>query len=105
MKATLERMPEVAQAFTRGEILAAPPEGYSLLAQVRRSYYAPRDRDVVFVPKPYFINKVPTGTTHGTPYDYDQHVPQLWFGAGVTPTASASVYTASTWSPTLTTLK
>lgn len=85
VKATLQRLPEVAQAFTRSEILAAPPEGDSLLAQVRRSYYAPRDRDVVFVLKPYFINKTPTGTTHGTPHDYDQHVPQLWFGAGVTP--------------------
>ena len=74
-----------AQAFTRAEILAIAPEGESVPAMVRRSYYGPSDRDVVFVVKPYFMNKVPTGTTHGTPYDYDTHVPQLWFGAGVMP--------------------
>ncbi|MDI1251093.1 MAG: hypothetical protein PSV13_19685, partial [Lacunisphaera sp.] len=26
-----------------------------------------------------------TGTTHGTPYQYDTHVPQLWYGVGVPP--------------------
>ena len=49
----------------------------------RRGYYAPRDREVVYVLKPYFMDKHPFGTTHGTPYEDDTHVPQVWFGAGV----------------------
>lgn len=85
LKTALLSLPSVAEVYTRAEILAAPPEGDSLLAAVRRSYYAPRDHDVGIVLKPYFINRTPAGTTHGMPYDYDQHVPQLWFGAGVTP--------------------
>ncbi len=85
LKESLLQAPFVGQAFTRAEILAIAPEGESVPAMVRRSYYGPSDRDVVFVVKPYFMNKVPTGTTHGTPYDYDTHVPQLWFGAGVMP--------------------
>lgn len=85
LKTALLSLPSVAAVYTRAEILAAPPEGDSQLAAVRRSYYAPRDHDVGIVLKPYFINRTPAGTTHGMPYDYDQHVPQLWFGAGVTP--------------------
>ena len=40
---------------------------------------------MIFVLKPYFMDRPKSGTNHGTPYDYDTHVPQLWFGAGVTP--------------------
>ena len=53
--------------------------------------------------KPYYLLSTPTtltGTTHGTPYDYDRHVPLLVYGPGVkggtreeptTPQATASV--------------
>lgn len=83
LKAVLLQQAPIAQVFTRAEILAAPPEGDSFLAMARRGYYAPRDREVVYVLKPYFMDKHPFGTTHGTPYEDDTHVPQVWFGAGV----------------------
>jgi arylsulfatase A-like enzyme len=83
IKASLLQHPFVAHVFTRAEILAFEPEGDALPAMVRRSYYAPHDRDLVYVLRPYFMDKTPTGTTHGTPYNYDTHVPQVWFGAGV----------------------
>jgi Type I phosphodiesterase / nucleotide pyrophosphatase len=101
LKTAMLSLPSVAEVFTRAEILAAPPEGDSLLAAVRRSYYAPRDRDVVIVLKPYFINRTPAGTTHGMPYDYDQHVPQLWFGAGVTPSVHLERVGVDDLAPTL----
>jgi len=85
VKTALLAVPCIAQVFTRAELLSAPAEGDSVLAMVRRSYYPPRDRDVVIVLKPYFMNKTPTGETHGMPYDFDLHVPLLWFGAGVPP--------------------
>lgn len=85
LKASLEKFPYMAAVYTRDEMLAASPMGNSLLATSRRAYYPPRDRDVVFVLKPYFYpgRSNNTGTTHGSPYAYDTHVPQLWFGAGV----------------------
>jgi predicted AlkP superfamily pyrophosphatase or phosphodiesterase len=79
----LGRLAFVAQAFTREEILAGPPEGDGVLAQVRRSYHAGRGRDIVFVLRPNFIIKSGTGTSHGTPYDYDTNVALLWHGPGV----------------------
>jgi arylsulfatase A-like enzyme len=50
---------------------------------MRRSYHPVKDRDVVWVWKPYFMERPAAGTTHGTPHVYDTHVPQLWYGAGV----------------------
>lgn len=79
----LARLPFVAQAFTREELLAAPPEGDSVLAMARRSYHAGRGRDVLVVLRPNFVPRSNTGTTHGTPHDYDTQVALLWQGPGV----------------------
>lgn len=84
-KQALLARPEVANAFTAAEVLAMAAEDDSLAAGSRRSYFPGRSQDVIFVLKPYFIDRPKSGTNHGTPYDYDTHVPQLWFGAGVTP--------------------
>ena len=43
------------------------------------SFYPARSGDVVFQPRPYFFIRA-AGSTHGSPYDYDTHVPLLWFG-------------------------
>jgi predicted AlkP superfamily pyrophosphatase or phosphodiesterase len=83
VKTALMATPVVAEAFTREEILAAEPAGDSVLALVRRSYHAERGRDVILVPKPYFMVKTSSGSTHSTPYDYDTHVALVFFGAGV----------------------
>lgn len=85
LKASVAKFPFVAAVYTRDEILAASSAGDSLLAMSRRAYYPPRDREVVFVLKPYYYpgRTNNTGTTHGSPYAYDTHVPQLWFGVGV----------------------
>jgi len=48
------------------------------------SFNLERSGDVFFQPKPYFFSKL-TGTTHGTPYNYDNHVPLVWYGVGVKP--------------------
>jgi arylsulfatase A-like enzyme len=50
---------------------------------MRRSYRGASDRDVVFAFKPNFMSKTGAGSSHGLPYDYDMHVPQLWYGVGV----------------------
>jgi predicted AlkP superfamily pyrophosphatase or phosphodiesterase len=54
------------------------------------SYYPGRSGDIVVITKPYWIfdrrgklGKFGTGTTHGTPYPYDQHVPVVLMGAGI----------------------
>ena len=83
LKRAVEAWPQVAAAFTRAELLAAAPEGDSVLAAVRRSFNAERSGDVQFVLKPYIIDRRAKGSNHGTPYDYDCRVPMLWYGPNV----------------------
>ncbi len=83
LKKAFLALPSVAEAYTRDELLAAPPAGDDVLAMTRRSYNAERGRDLLLVLKPYHFLGRATGSTHGSPYDYDTHVPIVWFGAGV----------------------
>lgn len=101
VKAALLTVPSVATSFTRDEILAAEPAGEEVLAMLRRSYNAARGRDVVFVLKPYFMIKPTSGSTHATPYDYDTHVPIVFFGAGVPKGVHAEPVGMESLAPTL----
>lgn len=83
VKQALLALPHIAHAFTRAELLEGSADDDSVLAMCRRSYHAERGRDVVFVVRPYFMIRSNSGVTHGTPYNYETHVPLLWFGAGV----------------------
>lgn len=85
VKAALLRSPQVAIAWTRDELLGTTPAGGDYLAEWRLSFHAVRSPDVVLSPKRWFVDRSPTGTNHGTPYDYDTHIPLVWYGAGIKP--------------------
>lgn len=74
--------PMIAAVYTREQLTdPAPLDRFGEME--RLSFYPPRGTDVVYIPKPYFVERTPAGATHGTPYEYDTHVPQVWLGAGV----------------------
>jgi hypothetical protein len=78
-------LPGIATAYTRTQLVDPAPLD-AIGEAMRLSFYPPRSPDVLFVPQPYFMDRpTPTGTTHGSPYDYDNHVPLLWWGAGIKP--------------------
>ena len=54
------------------------------LRAARLSYMPGRSGDLMVIPDPYWMAQA-AGTTHGTPYDYDQRVPLLFAGAGIKP--------------------
>lgn len=75
-------------AFTRTHLLKGMPK-HKLGEMVWRSYHAERCGDVIMVTRPYyFVSQYETGTTHGTPHEYDTHVPLFVFGPGVRAGAS-----------------
>jgi predicted AlkP superfamily pyrophosphatase or phosphodiesterase len=55
-----------------------------ILRAMRLSDVPGRSGDLVMVPKPHWMIQA-TGTTHGTPYPYDSHVPVVLFGGGIKP--------------------
>ena len=55
-----------------------------ILANAQRGFHQGRSGDVLFVLESGWISSwYSTGTTHGSPYSYDTHVPLLWYGAGI----------------------
>jgi predicted AlkP superfamily pyrophosphatase or phosphodiesterase len=83
----LTQQPGVLAAFTRSQLqVGGQQDGSPLAAAVQRSFQPDRCGDLAVVLKPYYlIWNTLTGTTHGTPHDYDTHVPLVIFGPGVLP--------------------
>lgn len=101
IKASLLRSPQVAFAWTREEILGPQPGSVDYLDAWRLSYHAERSQDVIFSPQPYFVDRSPYGSNHGTPYHYDTHIPLLWYGAGVPQQQSLQRVGSDAVAPTL----
>jgi predicted AlkP superfamily pyrophosphatase or phosphodiesterase len=83
-------MPGVAAVYRAEEL----GNGTTPIAQTRKaavlSYFAGRSGDLYVLQKPYWLmdsspegSKRVTGTGHGTPYNYDEHVPVFFMGFGI----------------------
>jgi predicted AlkP superfamily pyrophosphatase or phosphodiesterase len=76
----------VARVFTRDQLLQGIA-GDTISQAVVNGFYPPRSGDIIVLFEPYYmiVMKAPAKTTHSTPYNYDTHVPVIFFGAGVKP--------------------
>jgi hypothetical protein len=73
--------PAVAAVFTRAELESAATPDAPFLKAVRNGWHRELSADLQVVPKPgWMFTSYPTGTTHGSPYAYDTHVPILFYG-------------------------
>lgn len=81
----LRKLEFVADAFTADELAEGSDDGSRpFLGRYQRSFYAPRSPDVQLRFKQWhLVDAEAHGTSHGSPYAYDTHVPVLFFGAGV----------------------
>lgn len=78
----------VAKAVTASSLKSAEFTD-RILANAQRGFHQGRSGDVLYVLESGWIPAgYTTGTTHGSPYNYDTHVPLLWYGAGVRKGAS-----------------
>ena len=68
--------------------------------QMLLSFNRARSGDVFYQAKPYYFSRL-TGSNHGTPYNYDTHVPLLWYGAGVPPAVHPEHVAVRDLAPTL----
>ena len=78
----LLELPGLAAVFTRAELTGCRP-GPELPGKVCLSYHPERGGDLYLVFKRYWMNElsaIPKATTHGSPYDYDTHVPLILSG-------------------------
>jgi predicted AlkP superfamily pyrophosphatase or phosphodiesterase len=75
-------IPHVAHVYTRTQLLLGQTPGDILSGRVVRSFHARRSGDLEIVFDPYWI-RGGSGTTHGTPYSYDSHIPLIFMGPGI----------------------
>jgi predicted AlkP superfamily pyrophosphatase or phosphodiesterase len=74
-------IPGIAEAYTAAQFFQNQLPVGAQVEAVKRSYYWGRSGELYVVPKPgYVFSEFPTGTGHGTPYAYDQHVPLILYG-------------------------
>lgn len=72
--------PAVAAATTRDELLDGPRPAEALFEALRKTWHADRSGDVPFALKPNWMFGLGTGATHGSPHEYDSHVPLMLWG-------------------------
>lgn len=105
---TISTMPGVAAVYRAEEL----GNGTTPIAQTRKaavlSYFPGRSGDLYVLQKPYWLmdsspesGKRVTGTGHGTPYNYDQHVPVFLMGFGIQPGEYFEPSTPADIAPTL----
>lgn len=99
----LARMNGIADALTESDIQAgifsAPKD--SVRSKIKSGFYPGRSGDVIFVLKPGWLEGYSTGTSHGSPYWYDTHVPLLWWGYNIKKGSTEAAVTITQVAPTL----
>lgn len=101
---SLRTLPPIAAAYSSREMLTMPGSD-PLERKMKRSFYRLRSGDVMFALKPFWLESdSPFGTTHGSPYAYDAHVPLIFAGNGIRKGTYANDASPIDIAPTLCTL-
>ena len=69
----------VKRVYTEDEILNSTGNDY-FLNFIAKGYDVTQNGDLVILDKPGYIEYQGTGTSHGTTYSYDTHVPAIFYG-------------------------
>ncbi len=73
----MEKVGGVAKVLTKDEIMSSAAND-RILRRLRNSFHSDKSADLWVLQEKYWVTKYPYGTGHGTPYDYDTHVPLIF---------------------------
>ncbi len=73
----MEKIEGIAKVLKKEDILK-PTSDDKILLRIKNSYHTINSPDLWILNEKYWLTKSLHGTSHGTPYDYDTHVP-LYF--------------------------
>ena len=79
----VQGLPYVERTYTRTQLMQRTAMVSTVDDYVARSFFAERGPDLFVVLKPYWLFGNGSGTTHGSPWNYDTHVPLIFWGAGI----------------------
>ncbi len=72
----------IARVYTRHDLLNGQVQRDDIGRAMSLGFYGPRSGDLFILQEPYYLFEA-TGTSHGTPYYYDNHVPIIFLGSGI----------------------
>jgi arylsulfatase A-like enzyme len=85
----LRKWPEVKTVLTREQLRAGSTATDYWGELLRNGYDPQRSGEVIFLLQPGYLSKdhdepkAHQGTSHGSAFNYDTHVPLLWYGKGI----------------------
>jgi len=88
-----------SRVYTREQMVTGG-RGDFITTALLNGFYPARSADLAIVYEPYYLPAT-NGTTHYSPYVYDNHVPVVFFGAGVKPGTYHRIVTVNDIAPTL----
>lgn len=95
----------VAQVFPASILRQTAYDEQGMRGKVVRGFNAKRCGDVAFVLEPGWLAwSGVTGSTHGSSYSYDTHIPILFYGAGIKKGSSSQFHSITDIAPTLSVL-
>jgi predicted AlkP superfamily pyrophosphatase or phosphodiesterase len=95
----------IAQVFPATTLRQANSDEIGIRGKVVRGFHPKRSGDIAFVLEPGWMTWGGiTGSTHGSGYTYDTHIPILFYGAGIKKGSSSHFHTITDIAPTLSVL-
>jgi predicted AlkP superfamily pyrophosphatase or phosphodiesterase len=77
----VRNVPHIYRVYTRSELRAGRVLNDLIDRRVAAGFHRDRGSDLFVVSEPYWLFEA-RGTSHGTPYNYDSHVPVIFMGPG-----------------------
>jgi hypothetical protein len=99
----LRNVPHIYRVYTRTELKAGRVLNDLIDRRVAAGFHRDRGSDLFVVSEPYWLFEA-RGTSHGTPYNYDSHVPVIFMGPGIKPGRYSARAAVNDIAPTLATL-
>lgn len=95
----------VANAYSQNVIRQSDYEEGGVKGMVVRGFHPKRGGDIVIVLESgWYGGSGPSGTTHGSPWSYDTHVPMLFYGNGIKKGFSVRYHRITDIAPTISAL-
>jgi hypothetical protein len=96
-------VPHVTRVYTRDQLLRGEVANDRIGNRVLRGFNAQRSGDLEIIFEPYWMRQA-QGTTHGTPYNYDAHIPLILMGRYIKPGTYSANVALNDLAPTLSTI-
>ena len=92
----------VVNVYTESVLRNARFDEGGIKGMVVRGHHPRRGGDIVYVLEPgWYSSDSKVGSTHGSPYTYDTHVPILFYGGGIKKGSTVRYHTVTDIAPTL----